>query len=208
MLRWTCWRRSRRRQQSVLSMENVTLTAHVASASARFDGRASAVWAWCHWCCRNVAGSCVNRRCCKTPRFDAGNLSAWIAAPTANWVLASSAIQRREREGRGGFHDDITRRDALAMGVSAAALAATGASAQTASTSRPPTSPRRRCRSKGASLRMLRPVRFVKADEACSAPVAKFTEKAGVESGRSSAGKTSTSRPRSRRTPAPAPISS
>jgi len=30
--------------------------------------------------------------------------------------------------------NDITRRDALALGVSAAALAATGASAQTAST--------------------------------------------------------------------------
>ena len=61
--------------------------------------------------------------------------------------------------------NDITRRDALALGVSAAALAPTGASAQSASTDQG----RRRARpqslriEKGASLRMLRPVRFVQA---------------------------------------------
>src|SRR5262245_63593426 len=37
----------------ILSMENVTLTAHVASASARFDEARSAAWATnCHWSCR------------------------------------------------------------------------------------------------------------------------------------------------------------
>ena len=78
---------------------------------------------------------------------------------------------------------DITRRDALAMGVSAAALAATGTSAQTASNIKAadvaaPALPIE----KGASLRMLRPVRFVKPDEdVFRANAAKFTEKAGVE---------------------------
>ena len=78
---------------------------------------------------------------------------------------------------------DITRRDALAMGVSAAALAATGASAQTASNIKAadvaaPALPIE----KGASLRMLRPVRFVKPDEdVFRANAAKFTEKTGVE---------------------------
>ena len=73
---------------------------------------------------------------------------------------------------------DITRRDALAMGVSAAALAATGTSAQTASNIKAadvaaPALPIE----KGASLRMLRPVRFVKPDEdVFRANAAKFTE--------------------------------
>src|ERR1700710_1876874 len=78
---------------------------------------------------------------------------------------------------------DLTRRDALALGVSAAALAATGAAAQTASAIKaadvpaPPLAVE-----KGASLRMLRPVRFVKADEdVFRANAAKFTEKTGVE---------------------------
>ena len=79
--------------------------------------------------------------------------------------------------------NDITRRDALALGISAAALATTGASAQTASNIKAadvaaPAWPIE----KGASLRMLRPVRFVKADEdVFRANVAKFTEKTGVE---------------------------
>lgn len=79
--------------------------------------------------------------------------------------------------------NDITRRDALALGVSAAALAATGASAQTASVIKAadvaaPALPIE----KGASLRMLRPVRFVKPDEdVFRANAAKFTEKTGVE---------------------------
>src|SRR4051794_24929684 len=79
--------------------------------------------------------------------------------------------------------NEITRRDALALGVSAAALAATGATAQTASTIKvadvpaPPLAAE-----KGASLRMLRPVRFVKADEDLfRANAAKFTEKTGVD---------------------------
>src|SRR3954469_16777676 len=78
---------------------------------------------------------------------------------------------------------DITRRDALAFGVSAAALVATGASAQTTSAIKAadvsaPNLPIE----KGASLKMLRPVRFVKADEdVFRANAAKFTEKNGVE---------------------------
>src|SRR6195952_4520027 len=79
--------------------------------------------------------------------------------------------------------NDITRRDALALGVSAAALAATGASAQTASTIKAADVPAPNLPiEKGASLKMLRPVRFVKADEdVFRANAAKFTEKTGVE---------------------------
>ena len=79
--------------------------------------------------------------------------------------------------------NDITRRDALALGVSAAALAATGASAQTASAIKAAEIPAPSLPiEKGASLRMLRPVRFVKADEdVFRANAAKFTEKTGVE---------------------------
>jgi len=80
--------------------------------------------------------------------------------------------------------NEITRRDALVLGVSAAALAATGASAQTAGSTikaadvAAPALPIE----KGASLRMLRPVRFVKPDEdVFRANAAKFTEKTGVE---------------------------
>ena len=61
--------------------------------------------------------------------------------------------------------NDITRRDALALGVSAVALAATGASAQPAASAikaADVAAPALRIE-KGASLRMLRPVRFVKA---------------------------------------------
>src|SRR6266403_5369122 len=79
--------------------------------------------------------------------------------------------------------NNITRRDALALGVSAAALAATGASAQTASTIKAADVPAPSLAiEKGASLKMLRPVRFVKADEdVFRANAAKFTEKIGVE---------------------------
>src|SRR3979409_580135 len=80
--------------------------------------------------------------------------------------------------------NEITRRDALMLGVSAAALAATGASAQTAGSTikavdvAAPALPIE----KGASRRMLRPVRFVKPDEdVFRANAAKFTEKTGVE---------------------------
>src|SRR6266446_6792820 len=79
--------------------------------------------------------------------------------------------------------NNITRRDALALGVSAAALAATGASAQTASAIKAANVPAPNLAiEKGASLKMLRPVRFVKADEdVFRANAAKFTEKSGVE---------------------------
>src|ERR1700682_6238760 len=78
---------------------------------------------------------------------------------------------------------DITRRDALGLGLSAAALAATGASAQTASTIKAADVPAPSLPiEKGASLRMLRPVRFVKADEdVFRANAAKFAAKTGVE---------------------------
>jgi multiple sugar transport system substrate-binding protein len=78
---------------------------------------------------------------------------------------------------------EITRREALALGVSAAALAASGASAQPAASAikvadvPAPALPIE----KGASLRMLRPVRFVQPDEdVFRANAAKFTEKTGV----------------------------
>src|SRR3954447_4638558 len=79
--------------------------------------------------------------------------------------------------------NEITRRDALALGVSAAALAATGASAQTASAIKAADVPAPKLAiEKGANLKMLRPVRFVKADEdVFRANAAKFTEKMGVE---------------------------
>ena len=79
--------------------------------------------------------------------------------------------------------NDITRRDALVLGVSAAALAATGAQAQTASNVKAADVPAPTLNiEKGASLRMLRPVRFVQADEdVFRANAAKFTEKTGVE---------------------------
>src|ERR1700716_504654 len=79
--------------------------------------------------------------------------------------------------------NEITRRDALVLGVSAAALAATGASAQTASTIKAAAVPEPALPiKKGASLGMLRTVRFVKPDEdVFRANAAKFTEKTGVE---------------------------
>src|SRR6202171_5188724 len=78
---------------------------------------------------------------------------------------------------------DITRRDALGLGLAAAAWAATGATAQTASTIKAADVPAPALPiEKGASLRMLRPVRFVKPDEdVFRANAAKFTEKTGVE---------------------------
>jgi multiple sugar transport system substrate-binding protein len=79
--------------------------------------------------------------------------------------------------------NNITRRDALALGVSAAALAATGASAQTTSTIKAAdvAAPKLEIE-KGASLRLLRPVRFVQADEdVFRANAAKFTKDTGVE---------------------------
>src|SRR5205814_2266588 len=76
----------------------------------------------------------------------------------------------------------LTRRDALALGVSAAALAATGASAQTSNIKAADVAAPSLPIEKGASLRMLRPVRFVKADEdVFRANAAKFTQKTGIE---------------------------
>src|SRR5690349_11979053 len=76
---------------------------------------------------------------------------------------------------------DITRREALALGVSAAALAATGASAQSAIKAADVPAPALPIE-KGASLRMLRPVRFVQADEdVFRGNAAKFTKDTGVE---------------------------
>jgi multiple sugar transport system substrate-binding protein len=79
--------------------------------------------------------------------------------------------------------NQITRRDALALGVSAAALAATGASAQTTSTIKAAdVAAPKFAIEKGATLRMLRPVRFVQADEdVFRANCAKFTKDTGVE---------------------------
>src|SRR3982074_2998724 len=77
--------------------------------------------------------------------------------------------------------NDITRRDALALGVSAAALAATGTSARAEIKVADVPAPALPIE-KGASLRMRRPVRFVPADEEvfrANAPA--FTAKTGVE---------------------------
>jgi multiple sugar transport system substrate-binding protein len=78
----------------------------------------------------------------------------------------------------------ITRREALVLGASAAAIAANGARAQAPASNTkvadatPPSLPIE----KGASLRMLRPVRFVQADEDVFRANAKaFTDKTGVE---------------------------
>src|SRR5215212_8006439 len=79
--------------------------------------------------------------------------------------------------------NDITRREALALGASAAALAATGAAAQTTSAIKAADVPAPKLAiEKGASLRMVRPVRFVQADEdVFRANAAKFTKETGVE---------------------------
>src|SRR5215475_3137506 len=81
------------------------------------------------------------------------------------------------------MRNDITRRDAIGLGLSVAAFAATGAAAQTPSNIKAadvqaPSLPIE----KGASLRMLRPVRFVQPDEDVFRANAKaFTEKTGVD---------------------------
>jgi multiple sugar transport system substrate-binding protein len=98
------------------------------------------------------------------------------------------------------MNNEITRRDALALGVSAAALATTGASAEPAPSAikaadvAAPALPIE----KGASLRMLRPVRFVKADEDVFRATPRNSPRSRASRSRSisSAGKTSTSRPR------------
>jgi multiple sugar transport system substrate-binding protein len=78
--------------------------------------------------------------------------------------------------------NDITRRDALALGVSAAALAVTGANAQTSNIKAADVPAPKFAIEKGASLKMLRPVRFVPADEEVfRANAARFTKETGVE---------------------------
>jgi multiple sugar transport system substrate-binding protein len=81
------------------------------------------------------------------------------------------------------MRNDITRRDTLGLALSATAFAATGAAAQTPSSIKavdvaaPPLPIE-----KGASLRMLRPVRFVQPDEdVFRANAKRFTDKTGVE---------------------------
>src|SRR5215475_8457464 len=81
------------------------------------------------------------------------------------------------------MRNDITRRDAIGLGLSVAAFAATGAAAQTPSNIKAvdvaaPSLPIE----KGASLRMLRPVRFVQADEdVFRANAKRFSDNTGVE---------------------------
>ena len=79
------------------------------------------------------------------------------------------------------MYDSFTRRDALGLGLSAAALAATGVPAQSAINATDVAAPPLKIEP-GASLRMLRPVRFVKPDEdVFRANAQRFTEKTGVE---------------------------
>ncbi|MDQ8732385.1 extracellular solute-binding protein [Bradyrhizobium sp. LHD-71] len=80
------------------------------------------------------------------------------------------------------MQDQFTRRDALALGVSAAALAVTGASAQQSRIKVADVpAPDFKIES-GAKLSMLRPVKFVQPDEDIFRGNAKrFTEKTGVE---------------------------
>jgi multiple sugar transport system substrate-binding protein len=77
---------------------------------------------------------------------------------------------------------EITRRDALALGASAAALAVTGAKQASADINAADVPAPSLPIEKGASLRMLRPVRFVQPDEdVFRANAKRFTEKTGVE---------------------------
>jgi multiple sugar transport system substrate-binding protein len=78
--------------------------------------------------------------------------------------------------------NEFTRRDALVLGASAAALAVTGANAQTSNIKTADVPPLKLDIEKGATLRMLRPVRFVQPDEDIfRANAAKFSKETGVE---------------------------
>ena len=81
------------------------------------------------------------------------------------------------------MRNDITRRDALVLGLSAATVAATGVAAHAQSAIKAADVPAPKLPiEKGATLRMLRPVRFVQADEdVFRANAKKFTDKTGVE---------------------------
>jgi multiple sugar transport system substrate-binding protein len=123
----------------------------------------------------------VDRRFASGKRVQTKNKSLGSPEPGCRFT----GDQRREEENREKLmSNDLTRRDALALGVSAAALAVTGAKAETAASAvkaadvAAPALPIE----KGASLRMLRPVRFVQADEdVFRANAKKFTDKTGVE---------------------------
>jgi multiple sugar transport system substrate-binding protein len=79
------------------------------------------------------------------------------------------------------MQDQFTRRDALGLGVSAAALAATGGPAWSAITAADVKAPDFKIES-GAKLSMLRPVKFVQPDEEIFRANAKrFADKTGVE---------------------------
>jgi multiple sugar transport system substrate-binding protein len=81
------------------------------------------------------------------------------------------------------MRNDITRRDALVLGLSAATFAATGVAAHAQSAIKAADVPAPKLPiEKGATLRMLRPVRFVQADEdVFRANAAKFSKETGVE---------------------------
>src|SRR5690349_18896993 len=75
----------------------------------------------------------------------------------------------------------ITRRGALMLGAGAAALAAGGAQAQIRTQAAQASAPNLPIEN-GASLRMLRPVKFVQPDEdVFRANAAKFTQATGVQ---------------------------
>src|ERR1700754_2112474 len=77
---------------------------------------------------------------------------------------------------------ELTRRDALGIGLSAGLLAATGARAQGAAIKAADVPAPSFPIEKGASLRMLRPVRFVQPDEdVFRANAKRFSDKTGVE---------------------------
>jgi multiple sugar transport system substrate-binding protein len=91
--------------------------------------------------------------------------------------------KKKRKQGEETMTNEVTRRDALALGLSTAVLAATGASADTAATIKAADVPVPQLTiEKGASLRMLRPVRFVQPDEdVFRANAKRFTDKTGVE---------------------------
>jgi hypothetical protein len=98
-------------------------------------------------------------------------------------IVQCTGEQRRKKTREEIMSSEFTRREALVLGVSAAAMAATSASAQSPSSAvkvADVPAPAFNIEN-GASLRMLRPVRFVQADEdVFRANAARFTEKTGV----------------------------
>src|SRR5262249_291303 len=87
-----------------------------------------------------------------------------------------------EKPGRETMSNIITRRDALALGASAAALAVTGANAQTSKIKAVDVAAPKLEIQKGATLNILPPVPFGQADEdVFRANAARFTQKTGVE---------------------------